>query len=295
MRFTKMQGLGNDFLMVCGQAPDDAASRCAALCDRHFGVGADGVIYISPSDLADCKMRIFNADGSEAKMCGNGIRCVGKYLYDNGLIRRERITVETLSGVKTLILHAENGKVSSVTVDMGPAILVQRDLSLPQGMGVGTVVSVGNPHVVVFSKDAEALPLYLWGPRIEQDPRFPDGINAEFVQVLGPNKLRMRVWERGCGVTLACGTGACASVFTAVKQGLCSADTPIEVKLDGGSLLITVDKADNLTMEGPAVTVFEGESCEKLCFSHTQFAPLPRTGAAILQAKPAKTAKKDVD
>ena len=295
MRFTKMQGLGNDFLVVCGEAPENAAALSASLCDRHFGVGGDGVIFISPSALADCRMRIFNADGSEAKMCGNGIRCVGKYLYDNGLIQKEQLTVETLSGVKKLALRIEDGRVKSVTVDMGPAVLEQRDLSLSQGMGVGTAVSVGNPHLVIFSKDAEALPLYLWGPRIEQDPRFPGGVNAEFVQVLSPETLRMRVWERGCGVTMACGTGACASAFAAVKQGLCPAGKPIEVRLDGGSLFITVDASDNVSMEGPAVTVFQGESCEKQSFSHTQFAPLPRTGAEILQAKPAKTAKEDAD
>ena len=260
MRFTKMQGLGNDFLIVWDQVPEDAAPVCAALCDRHFGVGADGVIFVSPSWVADGRMRIFNADGSEAMMCGNGIRCVGKYLYDKGLVIRERLSVETLSGVKELTLRVEHGRVRSVAVDMGPAVLTERDLSLPQGMGTGTAVSVGNPHLVVFTKDAEALPLYLWGPRIEQDPRFPGGVNAEFVQLLSDRALRMRVWERGCGVTLACGTGACASAFAAVKQGLCAADTPIEVKLDGGSLFITVDGTDNIVMEGPAVTVFEGET-----------------------------------
>ena len=259
MRFTKMQGLGNDFILVQGPVPENAASLCAAVCDRHFGVGADGVIFVGPSAIADGEMRIFNADGSEAKMCGNGIRCVGKYLYDNDLVRKDVLTVETLSGVKTLTLMAEAEKIKSVSVDMGPANLEQADLALPAGMGVGTAVSVGNPHVVIFTQDAESLPLYLWGPRIEQDERFPGGVNAEFVQVLGPQKLRMRVWERGCGVTLACGTGACASAFAAVKKGICLPDRPIEVRLDGGSLFITVSRGDQLTMEGPAVTVFEGE------------------------------------
>ena len=259
MRFTKMQGLGNDFLLICGQVPENAASVCAALCDRHFGVGADGVIYVSPSDRADARMRIFNADGSEARMCGNGIRCVGKYLYDDGLIRKDRLTVETLSGVKTLTLKVEGGTVRSVSVDMGSAVLRQADMPLPAGMGVGALISTGNPHLVVFTKSVEDLPLYLWGPRIEQDERFPGGVNAEFVQVLGPAALRMRVWERGCGVTLACGTGACASAFAAVKQGFCSVDRPIEVQLDGGRLFITVSPSDNLYMEGPAVTVFQGE------------------------------------
>ena len=225
MRFTKMQGLGNDFLLVYGQVPQDVSSLCRRLCDRHFGVGADGVIFVSPAWAADCRMRIFNADGSEARMCGNGIRCVGKYLYDRGLVRRERMTVETLSG-----------------------------------MGVGTMISVGNPHVVVFTQNVEDLPLYLWGPRIEHDERFPGGVNAEFVQVLSPEKLRMRVWERGCGVTMACGTGACASAFAAVQRGICSPGRPIEVVLDGGSLFITVDQRGGVSMEGPAVTLFQGET-----------------------------------
>ena len=260
MRFAKMQGLGNDFILIHGQVPRDAASLSRRLCDRHFGVGADGVIFVAPSPMADALMRIFNADGSEAKMCGNGIRCVGKYLYDKGLVRKEQLTVETLSGIRELTLNMEGKRVSSVTVDMGPAVLIQRDLSLPMGMGVGTAVSVGNPHVVAFTKDAEALPLYLWGPRIEQDERFPGGVNAEFVQVQGPNALRMRVWERGCGVTLACGTGACASAFAAVKRGFCAPDTPIEVQLDGGRLRVIVSSRDTVLMEGPAVTVFEGEA-----------------------------------
>ena len=259
MRFTKMQGLGNDFLVLYDYVPEDVAPLSVALCDRHFGVGADGVIYISPSLVADCRMRIFNADGSEARMCGNGIRCVGKYLYDNGLIRRERITVETLSGVKTLTLKIDGGLVNRVVVDMGLARMEQGDLPLPDGMGVGTAVSMGNPHVVIFSQGVEDLPLYLWGPRIEHDPRFPGGVNAEFVQILSPEALRMRVWERGCGVTMACGTGACASAFAAVKQGHCPAGKPIEVRLDGGSLFITVDPSDGVSMEGPAVTVYQGE------------------------------------
>ena len=257
MRFTKMQGLGNDFLLVYGRVPDDAAPRCAALCDRHLGVGADGVIFLSPSDLADCRMRIFNADGSEAMMCGNGIRCVGKYLYDKGLVRRERLSVETLSGVKALTLHVEHDRVRSVAVDMGRAVLLAQELSLPAGLGICMEVSVGNPHAVSFVGLAESIPLSLWGPAVEKS--VPGGINAEFVQVLSSTRLRMRVWERGCGVTLACGTGACASVFAAVKQGLCPVGQPIEVKLDGGSLFITVDRTDHICMEGPAVTVFSGE------------------------------------
>ena len=259
MRFTKMQGLGNDFLLVFGQVPKDVTSRCAALCDRHFGVGADGVIYVSPSQVADCRMNIFNADGSEAKMCGNGIRCVGKFLYDKGLVSKEQLTVETLSGIRTLTLNVREGQVVSAAVDMGVATMEQAYLTLTDGMGLGTLVSVGNPHLVIFSQDVEGLPLYLWGPRIEADPRFPDGVNAEFVQVLSSDKLRMRVWERGCGVTLACGTGACASVFAAVQLGHCPSGQPVEVILDGGSLFVTVNAEGAVSMKGPAVTVFEGE------------------------------------
>ena len=180
MRFTKMQGLGNDFLLVCDQVPENAAPLCAALCDRHFGVGADGVIFLSPSDQADCRMRIFNADGSEAKMCGNGIRCVGKYLYDSGLVQKERLTVDTLSGVKALTLTVEDQQVERVSVDMGRAVLEQAEAPLPDGLGPGMLISVGNPHLVIFSDTVEDLPLSLWGPRIESDPRFPGGVNVEW-------------------------------------------------------------------------------------------------------------------
>ena len=259
MRFTKMQGLGNDFLLVYGRVPETVSSLCVRLCDRHFGVGADGVIFLSPSSVADHRMRIFNADGSEALMCGNGIRCVGKYLYDKGLVRRKQMTIETVSGVKQLMLRIEEGPFESVAVDMGPGAVLQEGIIFPSGIGISTLVSVGNPHMVLFSKAVEDVPLYLWGPRIEADRRFPGGVNVEFVQILSPQKLRMRVWERGCGVTMACGTGACASAFTAVKEGFCPPDRPIEVVLDGGSLFITVDKGGTILMEGPAVTVFEGE------------------------------------
>ena len=256
MQFAKMQGLGNDFMLVYSQVPGNVSPLCRRLCDRHFGIGADGVIFVSPSWVADARMRIFNADGSEAKMCGNGIRCVAKYLYDKGLVRQEAMTVETLSGVKALKLSVERDRVRSVSVDMGAARVEQVGVALPEG--TGTLISVGNPHLVIFSDTVEDLPLSLWGPRIESDPRFPDGVNVEFVQVLSPEKLRMRVWERGCGVTLACGTGACAAAFAAVQQGSCPAGQPIEVVLDGGSLHITVDAEGGVSMAGPAVTVFEG-------------------------------------
>ena len=260
MRFTKMHGLGNDFLLVYGQVPENVGALCAALCDRRFGVGADGVIFLCASSVADCEMRIFNADGSEAKMCGNGIRCAGKLLYDSGAVRKEQLTVKTLSGVKKLTLRVENGAVQSVTVDMGRAVIAQENVTLPDGLGVGTAVSVGNPHLVLFTEDADAVPVSVWGPCIERDERFPGGVNVEFVQILSPQKIRMRVWERGCGITMACGTGACAAAFAAVKRRLCPAGEPIEVVLDGGSLFITADETDDITMEGPAVTVFSGEA-----------------------------------
>ena len=259
MRFTKMQGLGNDFLIAEGPVPENAATLSAFLCDRHFGVGGDGLIYLSRTEDADAEMRIFNADGSEAAMCGNGIRCAGKYLFEKGLVPKENMTVSTRSGVKTLSLKVENGTVASVAVDMGKGVLLEKDVSLPDGIGTGTVVSTGNPHIVIFTENAEEAPLIAYGPRIEHDDRFPGGINVEFVHVISPARLRMRVWERGCGVTMACGTGACASVFAAVSHGLCPVDTPVEVRLDGGSLFITIDSEGHIRMEGPAVTVFEGE------------------------------------
>ena len=258
MRFTKMHGLGNDFLLVYGQVPENAGPLCAALCDRRFGVGADGVIFLCASSVADCNMRIFNADGSEANMCGNGIRCAGKYVYDHGLTQKTELTVETRSGIRNLTLKTgDDGKVNAAAVDMGNAKLLEKTLLLP--MGTGMAVSVGNPHAVCFADSVKNVPLSLWGPMIEHDERFPDGVNVEFVQVLSPQKLRMRVWERGCGITMACGTGACASVFAAVKRGLCPVGEPVEVKLDGGSLFITADETDHIRMEGPAVTVFSGE------------------------------------
>ena len=257
MRFTKMQGLGNDYLYIYGPVPEDVRPLSIRLCDRHFGVGADGLIFMAPAWDADCRMRIFNADGSEAEMCGNGIRCVGKYLYEKGLTRKRQLTVETLSGVRNLHLQVTDGRVEAVTVDMGKASLFAEELPLPAGLGTGMGVSVGNPHAVSFVELAEGIPLSLWGPAVEKS--VPGGTNAEFVQVLSAVRLRMRVWERGSGVTLACGTGACASAFAAVEKGYCPMERPIEVLLDGGSLFVTVSRDRTVLMEGPAVTVFEGE------------------------------------
>ena len=258
LHFTKMHGLGNDYLYVSGPVPEEIKDLCVRLCDRHFGVGADGMIFIGESEKADFSMRIFNADGSEAVMCGNGIRCVGKYVYDRNLTQKTELTVETRSGIRTLALKTgDDGRVNAAAVDMGNATLLEKTLLLP--MGTGMAVSVGNPHAVCFTDSVKNVPLSLWGPMIEHDERFPDGVNAEFVQVLSPTRLRMRVWERGSGITLACGTGACAAAFAAVKLGFCPACEPIEVVLDGGSLFVTVNDSDRIRMEGPAETVFEGE------------------------------------
>jgi len=254
MTFTKMQGLGNDYLYVYGDVPENIKDLCIRLSDRHFGAGADGMIYISPSPAADFRMRIFNADGSEAMMCGNGIRCVGKYVYDKGYTDKTRLTVETQSGVKTLHLHVTAGKVKRVTVEMGAArVGSEQTVALPGG-------EVGNPHAVVFVENADAAPVDTVGPQMEHHPAFPGGVNVEFVHLIAPQELRMRVWERGSGVTMACGTGACAAAAAAVSRGLCEADRPITVRLDGGALEITVSIEGQVTMTGLAETVFEGDT-----------------------------------
>lgn len=264
MHFTKMHGLGNDYLYVYGSVPENIAALSRRLSDRHFGVGADGMIYIAPSAAADFQMRIFNADGSEARMCGNGIRCVGKYVYDKGYTDKKHLTVETLSGVKTLELGVSGGKVRRVTVGMGNAeVSDEQSLSLSACESVTlTPVSVGNPHAVIFVGDAEAAPVTALGPVLEHHPAFPGGVNVEFASLCGPNELRMRVWERGSGVTMACGTGACAVAAAAVKKGLVSAERPVTVVLDGGRLTVAVDAAMRLTMTGPAETICEGDVAE---------------------------------
>ena len=261
MHFTKMHGLGNDYLYVYGEAPENIAALSRRLSDRHFGAGSDGMIYISPSDAADFKMRIFNADGSEAMMCGNGIRCVGKYVYDKGYTDKTCLKIETLSGIKFLQLHVSGGTVKSVTVAMGnAAALPERTLSVNGSTFAYTPVSVGNPHAVIFTEAVNSVPLETLGPAIERHPDFPGGVNVEFVQILSETELRMRVWERGSGVTMACGTGSCASVAAAVKKGYCPAGTPVRVILDGGALEIAVSAEGEVTMTGPAETVYEGET-----------------------------------
>ena len=259
MRFTKMEGLGNDYLYHFGEI-ENPAEVSIKLSDRHFGIGSDGIILIDQSDKADFKMRIFNADGSEAKMCGNGIRCVGKFVYDKGCTDKTEIEIETLSGIKYLKLNVRDGKVESVRVNMGKA-----EVSPPVTLSVRSEeitvfpVSTGNPHAVTFVDDAENAPLTTTGAALEKHSCFPGGVNAEFAQIIGKNTIRMRVWERGSGITMACGTGSCATAAAAVKAGLCDFGTDISVVLDGGILTVRVLEDGTVFMTGPASTVCECE------------------------------------
>lgn len=259
MHFTKMEGLGNDYLYHFGEI-ENVEEVSIKLSDRHFGIGSDGIITISPSEVADFKMRIFNADGSEAKMCGNGIRCVGKYVYDKGYTDKTELKIETLSGIRTLELKVEDGKVTSATVDMG--LVAVSDPVRLKVLGeevVCTPASVGNPHTIIFVDDAENAPLTTVGKTLERHSYFPEGVNVEFVQVIDEKTLRMRVWERGSGITMACGTGSCATAGVAVKAGFCKPDTDISVILDGGTLSIRIRPDGVAMMNGPANIVCECE------------------------------------
>lgn len=274
MKFTKMHGIGNDYVYVnCFQESVEEPEKLAmAVSDRHFGVGSDGLILIKPSDEADFTMEMYNADGSLGAMCGNGIRCVAKYVYDYGLTDKTSISVSTGSGIKYLELEIENGKVKSVQVDMGSPILESAAIPilsdhaqvLDEPIEVGgksysiTGVSMGNPHAVVYMEDVEGLDLEKIGPAFEHHPRFPDRINTEFVRVLDDHTLQMRVWERGSGETLACGTGACAVAVASVLNGYTKEE--VTVKLLGGDLKIHWDRGENkVYMTGPATVVFDGE------------------------------------
>ncbi len=274
LRFTKMHGCGNDYVYVnCFEEEvKDPVSLSIAISDRHFGVGGDGLVLICLSDRADAKMRMFNADGSEGKMCGNAIRCVGKYLYDHGIVRKTTVTIETLSGIKTLELFLKDGKVDSAQVNMGPAILIPSEIpvNLPGERAVAvpvkiageehtiTCVSMGNPHCIVFGGDPYELDLPKIGPLFENDPLFPERVNTEFIEVLDDHTLNMRVWERGSGETWACGTGACAAAVAAVLNGFCKKGKDISVRLRGGELTIRyTDEA--VFMTGKATEVFHGE------------------------------------
>lgn len=272
--FVKMQGCGNDYIYFnCITAEiKEPESLSIRLSDRHFGIGGDGIILIEPSSVADAKMRIFNLDGSESGMCGNGIRCVGKYLYDYGLVSTQTITIETLSGIKQLKLFLKNGQVDTVRVDMGQAIL--KGLEIPTTIDLEqviaypieinqtkyeiTCVSVGNPHAVVYMDDIESLPIEEIGPTFEHFPLFPARINTEFIQVIDKTTLNMRVFERGSGETFACGSGACAAVVASVLNGYCDYDSDVIVHLRGGDLIIRYDSNGTVFMSGQAVIVFEG-------------------------------------
>lgn len=261
MKFTKMQGLGNDYIYLdcTGEIPDDLPGLAVRLSDRHFGVGGDGLICICPSGTADFRMRMFNADGSEGKMCGNGIRCVGKFVYDKGLTDKTELTIETMAGIKQLTLHNENGEVSTVTVDMGvPLVEEPRVLKVRGRDYTVTPVSMGNPHIVTFLEEISSLDLPGLGPGFERHSALPGRVNTEFVRVADNSHLEMRVWERGSGETLACGTGACAVLAAAAASGRSRREAV--VRLPGGALELCWDGDDgHIYMTGPAVTVFEGE------------------------------------
>ncbi len=275
MKFTKMHGIGNDYIYVnCfeEEIPADPAALSRRLSDRHFGIGSDGLILIRPTENGDAMMDLYNADGSRAMMCGNGIRCVGRYVYERGIAKKETLRIDTLSGVKTLRLDVANGTVQSIEVDMGEPVLEpasipvllpgERAVSVPVEMGDDvfsvTCVSMGNPHCVLFVEDVDALDLEELGPRFEWNPLFPQGVNTEFIQPLPDGSLKMRVWERGSGETWACGTGACASVVAACLCG--KAERQSVVHLRGGDLSIHWREEDgHVMMRGPAAFVFDGE------------------------------------
>ena len=289
LKFTKMHGIGNDYVYVdCfKERVTKPESLAVAVSDRHFGVGSDGLILIMPSGKADVRMRMFNADGSEAQMCGNGIRCLAKYAYDHGLVKTKAITVETQAGVKSLKLITQGGKVSKVTVDMGEPRLRRSDipmrLSTPPRKGKArleadedqediavnenlyvhddvfeiTCVNVGNPHCVIFVEDTAKIELETLGPRIEHHPAFPERINVHFVQVISPSEVKIRTWERGSGVTLACGTGATAVCVAGAVTG--RTGRRILAHLPGGDLELEWASDNHVYMTGPAVEVFTGE------------------------------------
>jgi diaminopimelate epimerase len=276
MKFTKMHGLGNDFVVVDAQYDvldeNACSSVAAAACDRHFGIGADGLILVLPSERADFRMQIFNADGSEADLCGNGIRCFAKYVYDRRMTARSEITVETARGICPLRVAVREGLVESVRVDMGEPLFVRRDIpingpgdaeALHEQLEVAgarfeaTCLAVGNPNCVIFVDDVESFPVERIGPQLERHPSFPRRTNVEFVEVRTAGKLRMRVWERGVGPTLACGSGACASLAAAARTG--RTGRRANVQLDGGDLLIEWESDNHLYMTGPATTVFSGD------------------------------------
>ena len=278
MRLLKMHGIGNDYVYAdcMRESIADPAALAVRISDRHFGVGGDGLILICPSDKADCAMRMFNNDGSEGRMCGNGIRCVGKYMFDNGYVKKPYVTVETLSGIKRLDLTVENGVCTGARVDMGiprftaaeipvllPGVAYDSDAGSVWFQAGGreydaSLVNVGNPHCILFVDDADSIDPARIGPEIERLPIFPERTNVEFVTVKDRGSLRMRVWERGTGITMACGTGATASAIAAIRRGFC--DCRVHVALDGGELVIEWNgEGSHAFMTGSATYVFDVE------------------------------------
>lgn len=275
LQFTKMHGLGNDYVYMdaINQKIENRSELAKFVSDRHFGMGSDGLILICPSEKADFRMQMFNQDGSEAEMCGNGIRCVGKFVYDKGLTKKETITVETLAGIKTLVMTAKNGKIETARVDMGEPILEPEKIPVISNENpvknlklevenkdfTFTCVSMGNPHAVTFIKeDVNKFDICKYGAKLEVNKAFPKKANIEFINVIDDKTLKMRVWERGAGETLACGTGACAVTVSAILNGYTK--RAVTVHLLGGDLKIEWNKNDNhVYMTGPATTVFEGK------------------------------------
>ncbi len=285
MRFTKMEGAGNDYIYfdcmsdTTGEMQEKIIPYIEKLSDRHFGIGGDGVVLICPSKVADARMRMYNIDGSEGKMCGNATRCIGKFLYDNGYVKNTTCTLETLSGIKIINLKLENGKVVGATVNMGKQITNPKDIPMNldlikdgyKDLVVAmpyvidgkeykiTGVSMGNPHNIIFmDENVLDLDLEKMGPKFENDPIFPERVNTEFVKIIDKNHLKMRVWERGSGETYACGTGACAVVASCVRNGICNPNEIIYVELLGGILEISCSDNYEITMTGPAKKVYDG-------------------------------------
>ncbi len=274
MKFTKMQGLGNDYIYVNGETEriENPSVSAKVLSDRHYGIGADGLILIQKSKMADFKMEMYNSDGSRGEMCGNGIRCVGKYVYDKQLTDKTNLTIETLAGIRNLQLQVVDKKVISVKVDMGKPILAAREIPIliPKTLCINepiqiqektyclTGVSMGNPHVVLFVNSIDSFPVEEIGPLLEYSYLFPNRVNVEFVEIMDRNTIKMRVWERGSGETMACGTGACAAVVASVLNNY--TENQVMVKLLGGDLEIAWDReTDTVYMTGPAEMVFDGE------------------------------------
>ena len=273
--FTKMHGTGNDYIYVdlFQQKLENQEEVAKVVSDRRFGTGSDGLICIAPSKTADCRMIMYNADGSEGAMCGNGIRCVAKYVYDRGIVPKDHMSIETKSGIKQLELTVEEGKAVYVKVNMGEAVLkpseipvqaegedfIARQIEAGGRTYTVTCVSMGNPHCVVFTEGVDGLDLEKTGPLFENHPLFPDRINTEFVEVIDRHTLKMRVWERGSGETVSCGTGTCAATVAAVLNGHCPRGEEVEVRVRGGALYDTYLKNGEVLMKGPATEVFQGE------------------------------------